>query len=1101
MHGAPAVQTPLIIRLFRVRQLSVETPKDQPESTGSPPANAPAAAAAGSAETAATVNDEGLPEWEPLTPELVEDEALRGDFMLRWAAILLAVLLGCTEIADSLTLVRVRTGEYLAANGILPPRTDVFSYTAADRPWVNLGWMGDLLLGAVHRIGGDAALTLFAALLAGVAFWLVVNSSRSGVSTWWSAVCAVLAALGAFPLLRPGPDVITVLGLAAVMYFLTRSEDRPDGRALWGLPPLLWFWGNLDPHAFLGGAVVLAYAIGRTIGGDDEGTAAPVRRMWMAVGAAILVMLVHPFHWHVFESGWTVHRVVYPQFTLYAGADAHFRWLWLPLTDRNFWTQLDVFSVAGMLTAAAALLAMVLNRNQLRWSHVLVWLTANGLAVASGHQLAAAAVVNAVLAGVNGQDWYRTGFRQTYSVETGELVFSRGGRAITVLALFVLAYLAISGRLMGADGRRIGLGFDHALTSNIESYRSVLEDSFDDRPFNFVPDQGDVLIWIGQRPFIDNRVALYAQGTPNLAALHRDLRPALRPAMETDLRTGNAELWRETFDEYKVTHVLPRLSGNSPDYVSFFGLMIDPERRWALVRLGAATAALYRTDMPDPELEKFIAAHRGADFMRQAFPQEGDPAVAVGEPIAVLPRELTWYDRVFMLPRVRTPADVQLARHYNTIRVQLSGRINLDYQLALAMLTIRHARQGLSEDPNAAGGWQALAGSYYALLEIEGMLQQFGSTAPTDLRLRQMISSLYHALTSDPEDAGTHMTLFEILLQTNKPDLALHHLREFERMTGGLTTFDPGSEAGQQQSERNREILTQLSTQIDAAREELNASLLTGTDRMQVVGSALSRQLPGEALRILEGDQTVVAQNVQAQLLQAELLLDAGRIEESLTMLERLSEMMRQPSAGQIATLWRQTTAQANIAAGNGQRARELWGDDVRTATNSRLQALLGFSPAAGEAPGISSVPLTHTFREMLDARSLTRAAVMGDLLLAFPPQVTISQLSRALTLLELGENDLATELLQQILDADPESQFRPLIAFYLATATGRNVPFPRRMKSRSGKECSPRRNGPAGRPRNDGRSPARDPAEHRRRRQRRRHWPPPPPGSLRTGN
>ena len=1022
----------------------MDTPRDQPEPIGSPAANAPEAAATPNQPSAVGgTNEEGLPEWEPLTPELVEDEALRGDFMLRWAAILLAVLLGCTEIADSLTLVRVRTGEYLATHGILPPRTDVFSYTAEDRPWVNLGWLSDLLLGAVHGIGGDTALTLLAAVLAGVAFWLVVNSSRSGVSTWWSAVCAVLAALAAFPLLRPGPDVITVLGLAATMYFLTRSEDLPDGRALWGLPPLLWLWGNMDPHAFLGGAMVLAYAIGRTIGGDDEGTAAPVRRLWLAVGAALLVMTVHPFHWHVFESAWTVHRIVYPQFTEYAGADTQFRWLWLPLTDRDFWSQLDVFNVAGMLSAAAALLAMVLNRNLLRWSHVLVWLTANGLAVASGHQLAAVAVVNAVLAGVNGQDWYRAGFRQTYSVETSELIFSRGGRAITVLALFVLAYLAISGRLMGADGRRIGLGFDHALASNIESYRSVLEDSFDDRPFNFVPDQGDVLIWIGQRPFIDNRVALYAQGTPNLAELHRDLRPALRPAMETDLRTGNADLWQETFDAYEVTHVLPRLSGNSPDYLSFFGLMTDAERRWALVRLGAATASLYRTDTQNPDLAKFIAAHPGADFLRQAFPQEDEATLQIGEPIAVLPRELTWYDRFFMLPRRQTPADIQLARHYNTIRVQLSGRINLDYQVALAILTIRHARLGLSEDPNSAGGWQALAGSYYALMEADSLLQQqFGSNAPTDLRLRQMISSLYHALTCDPEDAGTHMTLFEILLQTNKPDLALHHLREFERMTGGLTTFEPGSEAGQQQSERNREILSQLTTQIDAAREELNASLLSGTERLQVVGNALSRQLPGEALRILQEDQTVVAQNIQAQLLQAELLLDFGRIEESLTILERLSEMMRQPSAGQMASVWRQTTALANIAAGNGDRARELWGDDARAATLSRLQTLLGFSPAAGEVPGLSSVPLTHSPREMLDARSLTRAAVMGDLLLAYPPQITISQLSRALTLLEIGENDLAVATLQQILDADPESQYRPLVAFYLATATGEGVPF-----------------------------------------------------------
>lgn len=1075
----------------------MDTSRDQSDPAGLPAANADAPNETGpTTSPAAPANEEGLPEWEPLTPELVEDEALRGDFMLRWAAVLLAVLLGCTEISDSQTLVRIRTGEHLASHGLLPPRVDVFSYTATDRPWINLSWLSDLLLGAVHSLGGDSVLTVLAALLAGATVWLVVNSGRSGVSTWWNSVCAVLAVLAAFPLLRPGPEVITVLGLAATMYVLARTEDRPEGRAIWALPPLLWLWANLDAHAFLGAAIAAAYAVGRTIGGDDEGAAAPVRRLWIAVGLSLLVMLVHPFHWHVFESPWTVHSLVYPQLEEYAGADTEFRWLWLPLTNRSFWDYMDVFNVAGMLISVAALLAMVLNRNQLRWSHVLVWLTVNGLAVAAGRQLSAVAVVNAVLAGVNGQDWFRASFRQTYSVETGELMFSRGGRALTVLALFVLSYLAISGRLMGADGRRIGLGFDHALTSTIDSYRSVLEDSFDDRPFNFVPEQGDLLIWLGQRPFIDSRVDLYARGTPDLAELHRELRPALRPATETDLRTGNADLWRETFDTYEVTHVLPRLSGNNPDYISFFGLMLDPERRWALARLGAATASLYRTDTNDRQLAEYLADHPGADFIRRAFPTGKDSEVEVGESISVLPREWTWYDRFLMLPRQETPADVQLARHYNTIRVRLGTRINLDYQVALTMLTIRHARQGLNEEPNSAGAWQALAASYYALTEIEGVLQrELNSRTPTDLRVRQLISALYHALTCDPDDAGTHMTLFEVLLRTNKPDLALYHLREFERMTGGLSSFETGSELGEQQSERNREIMSELTTLLDSAREELNAALLAGTERLQVVQDALNRQMPGEALRILEEDQTVVAQNVPVQMLQAELLLDAGRIEEGLTILERLSEMMRQPSAGSLGPAWRQNTALANIAAGNGERARELWGDDARAATRARLQSLLGFSPLVGEVPGLSSVPLTHAPRDISDARPLTRAAVMGDVLLAYPPQWTLDQLCRALVLLDTGENEPATELLQQILDFDPESQYRPLIAFYLSTITGERVelaPPSEEIPIWEGMFAPDEESGPddAG-PQIETEPSQADDAPSR--------FPPPPPGSLRS--
>ena len=48
---------------------------------------------------------EGLPEYEPLTPEMVEDEAVRGDFVMKWAVILLAVLFGCTLVVETSTLV------------------------------------------------------------------------------------------------------------------------------------------------------------------------------------------------------------------------------------------------------------------------------------------------------------------------------------------------------------------------------------------------------------------------------------------------------------------------------------------------------------------------------------------------------------------------------------------------------------------------------------------------------------------------------------------------------------------------------------------------------------------------------------------------------------------------------------------------------------------------------------------------------------------------------------------------------------------------------------------------------------------------------------
>src|SRR5262245_43685411 len=162
-------------------------------------------------------DDDEIDEYEPLTPELVEEEAIRGDFVLRWAVVLLAFLLASTRIAETTTLVHVRTGEYLAGHGWLPPANDVFSYTANDRPWINLSWAFDLLAAGVHAATGFVGLSLVKALATATLFWLIAGISRPGLPTWWGSICAAVALLACHERLLFQPALVTLLGVAAVL--------------------------------------------------------------------------------------------------------------------------------------------------------------------------------------------------------------------------------------------------------------------------------------------------------------------------------------------------------------------------------------------------------------------------------------------------------------------------------------------------------------------------------------------------------------------------------------------------------------------------------------------------------------------------------------------------------------------------------------------------------------------------------------------------------------------------------------------------------------------------------------------------------------------
>ena len=98
-------------------------------------------------------------------------------------------------VTDLQQCVRIRTGEHLASNGILPPANDVFSYTAAERPWVNLGWLFDLVIAGLHGLGGASVLTLFAAVVGGATFYILHSITRDDLPTWWTSVCVGIALL------------------------------------------------------------------------------------------------------------------------------------------------------------------------------------------------------------------------------------------------------------------------------------------------------------------------------------------------------------------------------------------------------------------------------------------------------------------------------------------------------------------------------------------------------------------------------------------------------------------------------------------------------------------------------------------------------------------------------------------------------------------------------------------------------------------------------------------------------------------------------------------------------------------------------------------
>jgi hypothetical protein len=163
------------------------------------------------------------------------------------------------------------------------PSADVFSFTAAGKPWVAMEWLSDLIFTAAYRAAGYAGLaTLVAAALMSL-HWVVFAHLRRSVGPIGLAltIIGMDVVLATFILARPHVLVWPVLALWTVLLAKGSENGRPP--PLWAAL-LLTLWANL--HA----SFPIALMVGAALALDALIAAKwTTLRAWLAFAAASLV--------------------------------------------------------------------------------------------------------------------------------------------------------------------------------------------------------------------------------------------------------------------------------------------------------------------------------------------------------------------------------------------------------------------------------------------------------------------------------------------------------------------------------------------------------------------------------------------------------------------------------------------------------------------------------------------------------------------------------------------------------------------------------------------------------------------------------------------
>lgn len=168
------------------------------------------------------------------------------------AFLLLVFLAGCAEIEDPDLWWHLRTGQLIWQRGEIP-RTDWFTYTNPNSPWIDLHWGFQLIATALWHAGGAPALVLVKSLLGTAAFGLLLLAVRQEWSAARTVTCWLPSLLIFYGRNQVRPEMFSFVFLAAELLIAFHARRRPGLVWLWPVIQLLW----INVHALFVLGVVL----------------------------------------------------------------------------------------------------------------------------------------------------------------------------------------------------------------------------------------------------------------------------------------------------------------------------------------------------------------------------------------------------------------------------------------------------------------------------------------------------------------------------------------------------------------------------------------------------------------------------------------------------------------------------------------------------------------------------------------------------------------------------------------------------------------------------------------------------------------------------
>jgi hypothetical protein len=194
----------------------------------------------------------------------------------------------------------LRAGQLILDTHALPSH-DPFSFTRPNAPWLLNAWLFDVVLYAVHSIGGPIGVRLLVAVLMGATFAVVYRSIRAFLNPGPALLIAVVCFTALLSFAAPRGQIISYLFYAIYLHLTLGFLHDGDARRLNWLPPIMILWvnshGGYATGLILLTTVTAATALGRWLGWPDHNPTR-LRPLLICLVLTAGASLVSPYHIH-----------------------------------------------------------------------------------------------------------------------------------------------------------------------------------------------------------------------------------------------------------------------------------------------------------------------------------------------------------------------------------------------------------------------------------------------------------------------------------------------------------------------------------------------------------------------------------------------------------------------------------------------------------------------------------------------------------------------------------------------------------------------------------------------------------------------------------